>query len=95
MLVPAAPLWGTANCKLYFLANSLCSLWSRALDKVQPCHMLTVLLWESYFSILNFGLIFKVEIVVSPLWGELGLVLHIAQYLAYSKHIENVNYLFL
>lgn len=50
------------------------SLWSRALGNVQPCHMLTVWLWETYSSILHSGFIFKVEMVVDLLWGELGLM---------------------
>lgn len=94
MLVPAAPLWNTAYCKLHFLASSPCSLWSRALDKVQHCHMLSVLLWESYFSFLCFDLIFKVEIVAGHLWGELGLVQHLQQCLVFNKHTGNVSYLF-
>lgn len=74
MLAPAAAFWNTAYRKLHFLASSPYSLWSGVLGNSQPRHLLAVWLWETYFSILHSGFIFKVEIVVDETRAALRTV---------------------
>lgn len=87
MRVPAAPFWNTVRCKQAVLPVEP-SLLSVEQGPRQGPHMLTVC-----SSILHSGFIFKVEIVVDLLWGELRLVLHL-EHCSVCLHTGNANYLF-